>query len=243
MNIRTRPVFGMYMPDAIASYEVGGQTYLVTANEGDAREYLGSPGFVEDSRVGALPLEPSIFTAAACGGACSSNSQLGRLTVTTTLGRNPVTGRFDALYAFGARSFSIWSASVQQVFDSGDDLEQRTRALSMVAFNAGHENNNLDDRSDNKGPEPEGVVVGKMGSKTFAFIGLERVGGVMVYDVSNPYAPQFVTYTNSRSGMSGDRGPEGMIFVSAVDSPSKEPLLIVGHEVSGTTAIYRIERQ
>ncbi len=150
------------------------------------------------------------------------------------------TGRFEALYAFGARSFSIWTAEGERVWDSGDELEQRTTQLSSVLFNASNTGNALDDRSDNKGPEPEGVVLGRFGRKKFAFIGLERTGGVMVYDVSVPTAPAFVTYATSRNGAGGDLGPEGLALVSADDSPSGKPLLIVGNEVSGTTAIFQI---
>ena len=232
------PLFGMYQPDAIASYRVNGQTYLVTANEGDVRSY---PAFAEEQRVGALPLDASTFTAAACGGACTSDARLGRLTVTSTLGRNGAT--FDTLYAFGARSFSIWTAQGRLVWDSGDQLEQLTQALPMVSFNAGSTGNALDDRSDDKGPEPEGVALGRLGDKTFAFIGLERIGGVAVYDVTVPASPVFVTYVNSRDGAAGDRGPEGVTFVPAAQSPSGEPLLIVGNEMSGTTTIYRVELQ
>lgn len=240
INIRNWPVLGMYQPDGIEAFEVGGQTYIVSANEGDARDY---DGFSEEARVNSLPLDPAVFTNAVCGGSCSSNARLGRLTVTNTLGRNPATGLFERLYAFGARSLSIWDAEGRLVWDSGSQLEQLTTSLGNVNFNASHDNNNLDDRSDNKGPEPEGVAVGRLGAKTFAFIGLERVGGIAVYDVSVPAAPQFVTYINSRTGTTGDLGPEGVIFVPARHSPNKAPLLIVGHEVSGTTAIYQIDLQ
>ena len=237
--IRAWPVLGMYQPDAIASFTVGGQTYLITANEGDARDYAG---FNEEARVRTLGLNPTVFTEAACYGApCTRDSLLGRLTVTSTLGRNAGTGLYDALYAFGARSVSVWSAQGSLLWDSGDQLEQLTTGLGNVAFNASNDNNTLDDRSDNKGPEPEGVVIGTLGEKTFAFVGLERVGGVVVYDVSSPTSPSFVTYINTRSGAEGDRGPEGLEFVPAVRSPNKQPLLIVGHETSGTTAIYQVE--
>jgi hypothetical protein len=240
VNIRAWPVplFGMYQPDAIAAYTVAGQTYFVTANEGDARDYAG---LREEARVSALPLDASVFTAAACGGQpCTANTRLGRLNVTTQLGHNPATNRYDALYAFGARSVSVWAADGRRVWDSGDEIEQRTRALPNVAFNASNNNNAPDDRSDNKGPEPEGVVLGRLGAKTFAFVGLERVGGVMVWDVTDPAAPTFATYLNTREGASGDLGPEGLTFVPAARSPNKRPLLIVGNEVSGTTAIYAV---
>lgn len=237
VNIRNWPVRGLYMPDAIAAYEVDGRTYLLTANEGDARDY---DAFAEESRVEDLPLDPAVFTDALCGGPCSADAALGRLNVTTTLG-NGANG-YTALYAFGARSFSVRDAQGALVWDSGDEFEQRTQALPNVPFNAGHvgEDTELDNRSDNKGPEPEGVAVARFGDKTFAFIALERVGGVMVYDVSTPSAPAFVSYFNGREQGSGDRGPEGLAIVPAADSPSGEPLLIVGNEVSGTTVVHRI---
>lgn len=243
LNIRNWPVFGMYQPDAIASYRVGGVTYFVTANEGDSRDYSG---FNEEARVGAaaVVLNPTIFTDAACNGVpCKSNAALGRLTITTALGRNAVSGQYDSLYVLGARSFSIWNTAGLRVYDSGNDFETRTTALPNVLFNASNEGNALDDRSDNKGPEPEGVVLGTFGTKTFAFIGLERVGGVMVYDVTIPASPTFTTYLNTRSGATGDRGPEGLTFVSADDSPNRKPLLIVGNETSGTTAVLQIDLQ
>ncbi|HYW49730.1 MAG TPA: choice-of-anchor I family protein, partial [Gemmatimonadaceae bacterium] len=133
VRIRNWPVFGMYQPDAIASYTVNGQTYLITANEGDAREYLGAPGFVEEARVSTLPLNTSIFTPAACNGVpCANAGALGRLTVTNALGRNPVTGRFDALYVLGGRSISIWTAGgaqMNEVWDSGDQFERLTQSI------------------------------------------------------------------------------------------------------------------
>lgn len=240
VRIRRAPVFGMYQPDAIASYRVAGQQFLVTANEGDARDYQGSPGFQEEARAGSLSLNPAVFTTEACDGPCAANSRLGRLTVTRTLGLNPAIGAYDALYAFGARSFSIWTATGEPVWDSGDQFERRTSMLPNVDFNASNTGNALDDRSDNKGPEPEGLALARFGARTFAFIGLERVGGVMVYDISNPASPHFVTYASSRQQAGGDLGPEGLTFVPAVASPNGAPLLIVGNETSGTTAIFQV---
>lgn len=240
INIRTWPrLYGMYQPDAIAAYTVSGATYLVTANEGDAREY--PPGLVEEARVSTLTLNPSVFTDAACGGPCRDNARLGRLTVTNQLGRNTTTGQYDSLFVLGGRSFSIWNAATgMQLWDSGDQFEQRTTALPNALFNASNTGNALDDRSDNKGPEPEGLALATFGTKTFAFIGLERIGGVMVYDITNPMSPNFITYVSGRTGDSGDLGPEGMHFISARRSPTGQPLLVVGNEISGTTAIFQI---
>lgn len=236
------PVKGMYLPDAIASYTVGGKTYLITANEGDTR--ADWPGFNEETRVRAhcaLGLDPTVFTDAANQ---ILDSNLGRLRITTTPnggsdGKNAA-GLCTELYSFGGRSFSIWASDVSRVFDSGDDLEQRTKALANVAFNASHDNNTLDSRSTSKGPEPEGVTIAKFGNKTFAFIGLERVGGVMVYDVTNPTSVTFVNYLNTRDGITGDRGPEGLTIINASNSPNGKPLLVVGNETSGTTAVFQI---
>lgn len=243
IKIVPQPVKGMYLPDAIARYTINGSTYLITANEGDAR--ADWPGFNEETRVAThckLGLDPAIFGSEAANLLFDSN--LGRLRITTTpnggsAGKNAA-GLCTDLYAFGARSFSIWSSDIVRVYDSGDELEQRTKALNNVAFNASHDNNTLDGRSASKGPEPEGVVVGTFGNKTYAFIGMERVGGVIVYDVSNPSAPSYVTYLNTRNALTGDRGPEGLTLIAADKSPNSKPLLIVGNEVSGTTAVYQL---
>lgn len=235
------PVKGMYLPDAIASFQAKGKTWLITANEGDARDYTG---FAEEVRVAAhcpAGLDPTVFADAAT---LITNAALGRLNVTRSpdgdrTGKNAL-GQCTELYSFGGRSFSIWNTDIQRVADSGEDLERLTTQLPNVLFNASNSNNTLESRSASKGPEPEGVTVARFGPRTFAFIGLERVGGVVVYDVSEPSQPRQVSYLNTRDGINGDRGPEGLTYIPADDSPTGEPLLVVGHETSGTTAVYRI---
>lgn len=242
-------VLGMYQPDAIASYQVDGQTYLVAANEGDSRNY---DGFSEESRVKDLMLDPTVFTDAACGGVCRGDALLGRLNVTNTLGfTQNAEGQkiYNKLYVLGGRSFSIHKTDGGLVFDSGDQLEQLVAKRQPNFFNSDHAANALDNRSDNKGPEPEGLALGKIGSKTFAFIGLERDSGVVVYDISKPTAPTFVDYINTRdftrdtkTSAAGDLGPEGVAFVSAKDSPNGKPLLVVGYEISGSTVVFQINQ-
>lgn len=246
IKIANYPIKSMYLPDAIASFTVGTQTYLVTANEGDAREWAGiNAEGREDPRVRdyctAGGMDPAVFPA---GADLMRDSNLGRLRVTAfpngdRSGKN-ASGQCSELVAFGGRSFSIWNSELAQVFDSGDQFEQRTALADPALFNASNDNATMDDRSPAKGPEPEGVVVGRIGTKVFAFIGLERVGGVMVYDVSNPSAPVFVTYLNTRTGAAGDRGPEGLHFIRAAQSPNGKPLLVVGNETSGTTAVFQL---
>jgi len=231
-GINIRPwagVMGMYQPDAIARFSVDGETYLVTANEGDARDY---EGYAEEERA------RNIASLSGIAGV-TDNAQLGRLTVTLA----PPDGDTDHLYAFGARSFSVRRGDDGSlVWDSGDQLEQRTAAALPEFFNSTNDENNFENRSDNKGPEPEGVAVGSIGGVTYAFIGLERVGGVMVYDVSNPAAPQFVQYLVNRDFASDpvgpDSGPEVIRFVEPADSPTGRPLIVVANEVTGTVSLY-----
>lgn len=108
-------------------------------------------------------------------------------------------------------------------------------------------NNSFDSRSDDKGPEPEAVAVAKAFGRTYAFLGLERIGGVVVYDLSNPAAPRLVSYANNRNfaenaaaGTAGDLGPEGIAYIKAEDSPTGENLVVVSNEISGTVTIYRV---
>lgn len=232
INIQNWPVFGMYQPDTIASYTVGGQTYYITANEGDGRDY---PGFTDEIRVGDANyvLDPTVFPNAAT---LKNNANLGRLTVSRVTGDTDGDGDIDQIHAFGGRSFSIWDASGNRVFDSGDQLERITAAQTPTLFNSDGTAASFDTRSDNKGPEPEGVAVGVINDRTYAFIGMERTGDVMVYEVTNPQKPVFVQYIN----LPEDLAPEGLTFVAANDSPTGKPLLITANEVSKTVAVFEV---
>ena len=242
--IRPWPVFGMYMPDALVAFDWQGVTYLLSANEGDARDY---DTFAEEARVKDLTLDPIAFPNAL---ALQADERLGRLTVTTALGDADGDGAFEALYAFGARSFSVWTARGDLLFDSGDQFEQVTAARVPRFFNASNDENGadaFDDRSDNKRPEPEGVTVGLVDGVPFAFVNLERVGGIMVYDLSDPGAPAFAGYANHRdfeadaeTAAALDLGPESSAFIAAEHSPTGQPLLVVANEVSGTTSIFEV---
>lgn len=241
-RLGTWPVWGMYMPDAIAAYEAGGKTYLVTANEGDSREY---EGFEDEARIKDVTLDPAAFPNA---DELQAKTNLGRLKISPLSSDADGDGKIEKLMAFGSRSFSIWNEAGNQVFDSRSDFEKITADRLGVNFNSTNdENGSGDDRSDDKGPEPEGVTVGTIGGKTYAFIGLERVGGIMVYDVTEPAAARFAGYANNRdfagdpkTGTAGDLGPEGLAFIGADISPNGKPLLAVGNEVSGTTSIYEV---
>ncbi len=247
INIQKWPVLGMYQPDGIASYRVGKHTYLVTANEGDAREYSN---FVEEARVRDLILDPTAFLNPTPAQLQAAGAPLRDLRVTSASGKvDPACTAgcvYNKLYLFGARSFSIWNTNGSLVFDSGDEIEKQVAAQFPDFFNVNHTSNTKDNRSPRKGPEPEGVTLGKVRGRTYAFIGLERMSGVMIYDITNPKDPEFVSYFNDRfptnpaADGNSDLGPEGLKFISEDESPTGEPLLLVGNEVSGTVAIYRI---
>ncbi|MFC6998122.1 choice-of-anchor I family protein [Rufibacter roseus] len=233
------PVKSFYIPDAVANYTVGGTTYLVTANEGDEKEYAG---LVERTTVGAANLDPTAFPHAAI---LNENHNLGRFRISNLQGDTDGDGDLDELYSVGSRSFSIWNAQTGTlVYDSGDDFELFTSKDPSIAplFNADNEGNGFKSRSRAKGPEPEGVVVATIDEKNYAFVALERVGGVMVYNVTDPANPQFVDYKNNRSltSFSGDHGPEGMYYVESQSSPDNKPYLLVANELSGSVSVYRI---
>jgi len=276
INIRNWPVKGMYMPDAITSYGYNGKTYYITANEGDSRDY---DGWTEEFRMADLTLDPASDLSAITN--LLEDENLGRLNTTSTMGISngcdpsqlPAelgdlngdtdvdvddvkfyvenTCEYDTLFSYGARSFSIWSEDGKRVFDSGSEFERITASLIPGNFNGNNDENSFDNRSDDKGPEPEAVTIGTINGQTFAFIGLERAGGIMVYNVTNPQNPGFVQYLNNRdfsvsqenleAGMAGDLGPEGLAFIAAEDSPNGKPMLAVGNEVSGTTTFYGVD--
>lgn len=248
IEIGNWPVYGIYNPDAIASYEVAGSTFLITANEGDVREYSAMN---EAVRVGAAAytLDPTVFPTAAT---LKNNLNLGRLNVTNKLGDTDNDGDFDRIYNFGGRSFSIWDENGNLVFDSGNQFETLLASLLPTNFNSTNSaNQSFDSRSDDKGPEPEAVTVANVCDRWFAFIGCERVGGIFVYDVTNPHVPFYVDYINSRdfsvvvNGANPatlqavvELGPEGILFVDAADSPNGEPLLILSNEINGSVTVY-----
>lgn len=234
------PIKAFYIPDAIANYSVAGTSYLVTANEGDEKEYTG---FTERTTVGATTyvLDPAIYPNASV---LKQSYNMGRFRVTNLNGNTDADSEFETINSVGTRSFSIFNTTTKQlVYDSGDSFERYTAANLPTIFNADHENNTIKGRSRAKGPEPEGVTIAQIGNETFAFISLERVGGVMVYNITNPNNVTFVDYKNSRStsAYAGDHGPEGITYIAASNSPTGIGYILVANEVSGTITIFEID--
>ena len=290
VNLNSWSIFGTYMPDGFDAYTVNGTSYLVTANEGDGREYLtdaadeadcaAQGGFLFDGgdcfhyldEIRVKDLDASQFTedlVAKLGADFQDQDKLGRLKVITDMGledastcatlattgqpiafpdETPVAGCvYQNLYSFGSRSFTIWDLSTgRPVFDSGSDFERITAQQLGGSFNASNDSNEGDDRSDDKGPEPEAVEIATINGNTFAFIALERVGGVMVYNITNPQNAKFVQYINPRdftvdddaveANLAGPLGPEDIKFITQDD----EMYLLVSNEVSGTLSVYSV---
>lgn len=252
-NPRNQPIFGLYQPDAIASFAIRGKTYYITANEGDDRDdWYDDTDFSDATKLKKKArLDNAAFPMGSEGYRLKRQTNLRMSSIDGDIDGD---GDFEAIYGYGGRSFSILDAYGNMIFDSGDIMETVTAKLLPKNFNTSNDKSKIENRTEKKGPEPEGVTTGKIKGRTYAFITLERIGGIMVYDVSDPYNPAFVQYVNrrnfkvdaekgTRNDTVGDLGPEGLVFIGSNDSPNGKPLLVVCNEVSGSTTIYQINRR
>jgi hypothetical protein len=233
INFANWPVSGYYMPDGIAAFTNGSRHFLITANEGDSRIRPTSdealPGheegdlYNEEARVKDVILDPLKFPNAAM---LQADANIGRLKITKTAGDANHDGKYEKLYSFGTRSFSIWDgATGALVFDSGSKLEKFLIEKMPALYDQ--------DRSDDKGVEPENVAVGTIQNKTFAFVGLERADAVVVVELSNPASPNLLQVLHT-----GD-APEGILFISAEDSPNRRSLLVTSCEGDGKIKVFQ----
>lgn len=245
-------LYGVYLPDGIATYTVNGKTYFLTANEGDDRSDFLTGASADTARFKDIvaKLDPKTFPADVVN-TIKSDQELGRLTLLTkhaggNYGDTDGDGDFDRVYVLGGRSFSIWDASTgAQVFDSGEEVERAAyknatddteNALALLKADQ------LLGRLDNKGPEPESLVVGQVGADTYAFVALERASAIMMYKITDPRKPRLVQYIRNTSNLlDGDISPEGLKFIPAAQSPTGVALLVVGYEVSGSVGVYQIK--
>lgn len=220
-----KELYGLYMPDSIVSYTPDNSTYLLTANEGDGREY---GDFNDESKISKLDLDSAI---------ANDYEDENDLKVVVDMGDTDGDGDYDKLYSYGARSFSIWDENANLVFDSGDEIEEKIALYEPELFN--QDDGEMDGRSGNKGGEPEALAVGTVGDKTYAFVGLERQSAILVYDITDINNVKFVAY--HRAEIEDDISPEGMKFIPAEESPNGKALLLVSYEMSGSTAIYEVK--
>jgi len=267
--IAKQNVMGMYQPDGIATLTANDTTYLITANEGDAREYPCLLGGTDGAKAEKEAQKISGVYDSTDSGITAVNTAVGSLEVTQFAPANAQVAKITSAtkvktaYTFGTRSFSVWKANnlegvdtADLKWDSGDAIEKITSTVRPSYFNADWNTtsgfvNAVDARSTKKGPEPEGVAVGQAYGTNWIVVGLERDGGLLLYDATNPEAPVFVDYINTSnpsgnllagkySSTAGDVSPEGIVFVSPEDSPTGKALVLASYELSGTVGIYEI---
>ncbi len=239
------PIKGAYMPDAMTYKTINGQGYLFTANEGDSREF-GS--VVDANRISSSTFNLLDATAFPDASILRNNKFLGRLSALKYSGDTDGDGDYDELHVMSGRSFSIWNpVTGAQVFDSKDLIEQITANHPTFGglFNASNSIGTpaLKNRSDDKGPEVEGIAVHTFNGHHYVFASLERIGGVMIFNIDNPASPTYVGYANNRSASNPngpDLGAEGIIVIDAQDSPNGQHLVLLANEVSSTLSIYQM---
>ncbi|MES2556905.1 MAG: choice-of-anchor I family protein [Bacteroidota bacterium] len=239
--ISSIPAKGTFMPDALAHATIGGQEYIFSANEGDAREFAA---ITDVARLSATSLDPTAFPDQ---NILKHAQFLGRLNALQATGDTDGDGDKDEIHLLGTRSFSIWNAATGAlVFDSKDLLEQITATHPALTglFNASNSSGAAasKNRSDDKGPEPEGVATAVINGSHYLFVSLERVGGVMIFNIDQPATPVYAGYYNNRfaAGNGPDRGAEGIIYISKAASPNNNALVILANEVSSTLSVFQV---
>lgn len=221
--------YGVYMPDGIAVYEKDGSVYLLTANEGDAREWgdekLGQEEFTDEAKRDLVSADGTVTAEKV-----------------RVLDNSVKAGIGDGNYLYGTRSFSVFQVTgngMTLVYDSANEFEAKTWEYLPAFYNVSNDDLELESRTAKKGVEPEAVTLAGLGGRMYAFIALERIGGIMVYDVSDPTDAQYVNYVNTRdfnASTAGDVAPEGLAVVHNGDTA----LLLAAFEVSGTVASYQL---
>jgi hypothetical protein len=232
---RNDTVAGMPMPDTITQFERNGTTFLVTANEGDAR---GDDG---DTARGATLLTNTTATPTVV--ALANNTGIGRLNLLKDQGDTNADGIIDTPTMLGTRSFSIWNAETgTNVYDSDDMIEKYVADNNPASFNMNNGDQNASDtRSDDKGPEPEALTFGSFDGRDYVFVGNERENGIFQFDVTDLnnvfIAGYFNPITGTTDGASGGVyiSPESMLFLAAgaAGNTTGKNLLIVGFEGTG----------
>jgi hypothetical protein len=244
-----RNVVGASQPDAIAGFTVGSGQYFLTANEGDAREYTC---LNDDLRASALKVDARRFPQ---WKTLSGNAELGRAKVNPTMGDKDGDGDIDTIHLRGSNSMTMYRNGVV-IWDSGDLLDQiQIKAFGVANINGSHSlssdkstmNYVGQDRSDDKGAEPEGVAVGVVGDRRIAILGLERMSALAIFDITQPRNPVFQEWLQmlpTKATPAKDVkywSPEGIVFVPANKSPSGKALIITSYELSGSLSIHQIE--
>jgi len=189
-------VVGASQPDAIAGFKMGSGNYFITANEGDAREYTC---LNDDLRGAALKVDPRRF---ADWKTLSGSAALGRAKVNPNNGDRDGDGDIDTIHLRGSNSMTMYRNGLA-IWDSAELVDKiQTTAFGVANINGSHSlssdkatmNYVGQDRSDDKGSEPEGVAVGMVGDRRIAVLGLERMTALAVFDITQPRIPVFIEW-------------------------------------------------
>lgn len=213
------------MPDQLAVFGAGGVRYLVMAEEGDSRgnATAGGEGVGDAARVSDL-VAWGVIGEEVVPSEAAAPERLGRLNVLVDAARGP-DGAPGSLVAPGTRSIGVYDTSTMtRMGDTGSQFEVAT--LSLFGD---------DSRSDDRGPEPEGVIIATIGDRRVAFVSLERPGAIAMVDLTEPSAPRLVSV--HPSAWDGDLGPESMCLIERPDGGS---ILVVCYETSGTVVLYGV---
>ena len=199
-------VYGLVMPDGLATFSYNGENFILVAGEGDDRNDFLNPD--ETSRVSALLTAAAGATDAQKAGLLATNAQ--RLNILTNTGDLDGDGIVDQAYSLGSRSLRIFDSKGNVVFDSGAALEELAQAKGLYPLNS---------REDDKGVEPEMVEVFTINGSTYAFVALERTTTSMaaIFDVTNPYAPVAVDPLL----FPGAQRVEGITFLSTATNAAR----------------------
>lgn len=235
-------VRGLPMPDTIKAFEWKGRAYVVTANEGDARAH--DEGDVmrlkhAGRRGPAIAASTEAELRQRYGRKPLADAYLGRLEVSIFDGLNEA-GEIAEPTMFGTRGFSILDGMTGElIFDSGSFIEEFALQHDPATFNMNDGKvANMDDRSDNKGPEPEALAVAHFAGKLWMAVGTERQNGLFLLIVDELAAPRLFAYANPH--LDGDFSPESILLIPGDHRPDAANLMIAAFEGSGTILVYRV---
>jgi hypothetical protein len=247
-QVLNQTVKGLPMPDTLAHFTRAGTTYVVSANEGDARPDDGDIG-----RAGAGGTAVDIVNNGGgdltYGGSLNNTTGIGRLNILKDRGNLDADAGIEDPTMLGTRSFSIWNAETGALaFDSGSMIEAYVLANDPSLFNINKTQGTVDNRSDDKGPEPEAVAFGRILGRDFVFVGAERQNGIFMFDVTDFGNVEIVDYYNLSTGSSFQApgadytSPESLQFVFWGGSY----YLIAGFEgepgnFDGSVAVFQID--
>lgn len=233
-----REVRALPMPDQLATFrDAAGRLLLVTADEGDDRGSYGNP----DAPLGDRARVKDLAKAGRLSPAVEAGP-IARLQVSTIDGDLDGDGLIDAPTMQGARSLTVWdAATLTRVGDTGSQLEEAVARAMPERFNATVEGGEIDvdDRSDDRGPEPEGVCVLAIDGVPYAVATLERPGAVAVVRLADPARPEVVAL--APIARAGALAPEGVRAIPADRSPTGRPLIVVACEVSSHLLVIEVD--